>query len=108
MALEGLKASTKGPCFLSAEEPGSLTQEERHTLTEALLLRRTQPLPFSTQARASTRAFWTQLPTSTSRRFPSKQPGPSGMQPCLALGLWEQGFTTTSPKAQTSPAFPEA
>ena len=33
VALEGLKASAKGPCFLSAEEPGSL--KDKHILTTA-------------------------------------------------------------------------
>mgnify|MGYP006996412962 CR=1 FL=1 len=60
MALEGLKASAKGPCFLSTEEPGSLTQEEQHPLVEALgCSGRHSYLHSHPRHELLTRAFWT-------------------------------------------------
>ena len=99
----------KGLCFLSTEEPGSLTQEERVPLAEALGCSGGHShLHCHPRHVLLPRAFWTQLPTSTQPVVP-KQTGPALLAYSPAL-LWACGNKGSQPplsKPRRDLAFPE-
>lgn len=99
----------KGLRFLSTEEPGSLTQEERVPLAEALGCSGGHShLHCHPRHALLTRPFWTQLPTSTQLVVP-KQTGPAHLarSPALLWACGNKGSQLPLPKPTRALAFSE-